>query len=188
MKPTDLLILSTCCLLSALLALAGAYAFLVPAAAPENRSVESPINPRLEDLRLRTFASSSPTDFISAADKVTPAVVFIRCFGQRTSAFETNVESTTTGSGVIIGEDGLIATNNHVIRGAERIRVLLEDKREFDAEVIGVDESTDLALLRVRPNGKLPRLNFGNSDSLRVGEWVLAVGNRSKASSRPTRP
>jgi Do/DeqQ family serine protease len=140
----------------------------------------------MEDLRLRTFASSSPTDFISAADKVTPAVVFIRCFGQRTSAFETNIASTTTGSGVIIGEDGLIATNNHVITGAERIRVLLEDKREFDAEVIGVDESTDLALLRIKPNGKLPHLSFGNSDSLQVGEWVLAVGNPFSLNSTVT--
>ncbi len=140
----------------------------------------------MEDLRLRTFASSAPTDFITAADQVTPAVVFIRCYGQRTSAFETNVESSTTGSGVIIGEDGLIATNNHVIRGAERIRVLLEDKREFDADVIGVDESTDLALLRVQPNGKLPRLNFGNSDSLQVGEWVLAVGNPFSLNSTVT--
>ena len=186
MKPTDLLILTSCCIFSALLALAGAYAFLVPASAPENTSSELIINPRIEDLRLRTFASSAPTNFISAARQVTPAVVFIRCFGQRTSTFETNVESTTTGSGVIISEDGLIATNNHVITGAERIRVLLEDKREFDAEVIGIDESTDLALLRVRPNGKLPRLTFGNSDSLQVGEWVLAVGNPFSLNSTVT--
>ncbi len=186
MKPTDLLILTSCCILSALLALVGAYTFLAPAAAPPNTPSELQVNPRLEDLRLRTFASSSPTDFIAAASQVTPAVVFIRCYGQRTSAFETNVESTTTGSGVIIGEDGLIATNNHVIKGAERIRVLLEDKREFDAEVIGVDESTDLALLRVRPNGQLPRLNFGNSDSLQVGEWVLAVGNPFSLNSTVT--
>ncbi|TXF87579.1 PDZ domain-containing protein [Neolewinella aurantiaca] len=186
MKPTDLLILISCCVLSALLALAGAYTFLAPAAAPENTASELLVNPRIEDLRLRTFASSAPTDFITAASKVTSAVVFIRCFGQRVSAFETNVEVTTTGSGVIIGGDGLIATNNHVISGAKRIRVLLEDKREFDAEVIGVDESTDLALLRVRPNGTLPSLSFGNSDSLQVGEWVLAVGNPFSLNSTVT--
>jgi len=164
MKPTDLLILTCCCILSALLALAGGYFFLAPASAPANATAELKVNPRMEDLRLRTFASSAPTDFITAADQVTPAVVFIRCYGQRTSAFETNVESSTTGSGVIIGEDGLI----------------------FDADVIGVDESTDLALLRVQPNGKLPRLNFGNSDSLQVGEWVLAVGNPFSLNSTVT--
>ena len=186
MKSTNLLILISCCVFSAFLAVAGAFAFLAPASAPENAASELVVNPRLEDLRLRTFASSAPTDFISAADQVTPAVVFIRCYGQRTSAFETNVESNTTGSGVIIGENGLIATNNHVIRGAERIRVLLEDKREFDAEVVGVDESTDLALLRVRPNDQLPYMTFGNSDSLRVGEWVLAVGNPFSLNSTVT--
>jgi len=183
MKPTDLLILLSCCLVSAVLAVAGTSAFLAPAAAPVSSSV---VNPRPEELRLRTFASSAPTNFISAAEKVTPAVVFIRCFGQRSSRMEPNVPVTTTGSGVIIDPGGLIATNNHVIEGAERIRVLLDDKREFDAEIIGVDESTDLALLRVRPNGHLPSLTFGNSDSLQVGEWVLAVGNPFSLNSTVT--
>jgi Do/DeqQ family serine protease len=190
MKSTDLLILISCCLLTAVLTVAGTYLFLVPApiaiGAPSNVPVTDIINPRLEDLRLRTFTSSSPTDFIAAAEGVTPAVVSIRCFGQRTSRLEPNARITTTGSGVIIDAKGLIATNNHVIEGAERIRVLLEDKREFDAEVIGVDESTDLALLRIRPNGKLPILTFGNSDSLRVGEWVLAVGNPFSLNSTVT--
>ncbi|WP_020571210.1 trypsin-like peptidase domain-containing protein [Neolewinella persica] len=186
MKPTDLLILITCCLLTAALTVAGTYLFLVPAVAPSNAAAEGMINPRLEDLRLRTFTSSSPTNFIAAAEGVTPAVVSIRCFGQRTSRVEPNAFVTTTGSGVIIDADGLIATNNHVIEGAERIRVLMEDKREFDAEVIGVDESTDLALLRIRPSGKLPTLTFGNSDSLRVGEWVLAVGNPFSLNSTVT--
>jgi len=188
MKPTDLLILLSCCLFSALLAVTGVYLFLAPATvtAPDYGVEAALVNPRLEELRLRTFASSSPTDFISAAEQVTPAVVFIRCFGQRTSRMEPNVESTSSGSGVIIDADGLIATNNHVIKGADRIRVLLEDKREFDAEVIGVDESTDLALLRIRPNARLPSLVFGNSDSLRVGEWVLAVGNPFSLNSTVT--
>lgn len=186
MKPTDLLILLTCCVVSAALAAVGTTYFLAPAAAPTPYPLDASINPRLEDLRLRTFTSSSPTDFIAAAESVTPAVVFVRCFGQRSSRMEPNAESSTTGSGVIIDKSGLIATNNHVIKGAIRIRVLLEDKREFDAEVIGVDESTDLALLRIRPNGELPSLAFGNSDSLRVGEWVLAVGNPFSLNSTVT--
>jgi len=186
MKPNDVLILISCCVLSAVLAVAGTGAFLAPASAPSDPAASSIINPRLEELRLRTFASSSPTNFITAAEEVTPAVVFIRCFGQRASRMEPNVESSTTGSGVIIDPKGLIATNNHVIKGSERIRVLLDDKREFDAEIIGVDESTDLALLRIKPNSRLPSLTFGNSDSLRVGEWVLAVGNPFSLNSTVT--
>lgn len=186
MKPNDLLILLCCCLCTAVFTVAGTYLFLAPAAAPPTVAPATMINPRLEDLRLRTFTSSSPTDFIAAAEVVTPAVVFIRCFGQRTSRLEPNARITTTGSGVIIDKEGFIATNNHVIEGAERIRVLLGDKREYDAEVIGVDESTDLALLRIRPTGPLPSLAFGNSDSLRVGEWVLAVGNPFSLNSTVT--
>lgn len=186
MKPTDLLILFTCCLITAVITVAGTRLFLAPASAPPPAVAAELINPKLEDLRLRTFASSSPTNFISAAESVTPAVVFIRCFGQRTSRLEPNAEITTTGSGVIVDGNGLIATNNHVIDGAQRIRVLLDDKREFDAEVIGVDEATDLALLRIRPNSVLPSLDFGNSDSLRVGEWVLAVGNPFSLNSTVT--
>lgn len=106
MKPNDLLILISCCVLSAVLAVAGAYAFLAPASAPADSDASSLINPRLEELRLRTFASSAPTNFITAAENVTPAVVFIRCFGQRTSRMEPNVESSTTGSGVIIDPRG----------------------------------------------------------------------------------
>ncbi len=186
MKPTDLLILFTCCLFTAVITVAGTRLFLAPAAAPPEMAATDLINPRIEDLRLRTFASSAPTDFITAAESVTRAVVFIRCFGQRTSRLEPNAEITTTGSGVIIDGSGLIATNNHVIEGAQRIRVLLDDKREFDAEIIGVDAATDLALLRIRPNGQLPSLVFGNSDSLRVGEWVLAVGNPFSLNSTVT--
>ena len=79
--------------------------YLVPAAAPSNAKGTEIINPRIEDLRLRTFTSSSPTDFIAAAEGVTPAVVSIRCFGHRTSRLEPNARITTTGSGVIIDAD-----------------------------------------------------------------------------------
>ena len=186
MKPTDILILLTCCLVSAGLAVGGTLLVLQPAAAAAPVVAERPPAPRLDDPRLRSFAGSTPTDFTTAAERVTPAVVALRCFGRRTSRVEPNVAASTTGSGVIVDPTGLIATNNHVIRGAERIRVLLGDKREYDAEVLGVDESTDLALLRIRPAGELAALRFGNSDSLRVGEWVLAVGNPFSLNSTVT--
>lgn len=82
----------------------------------------------------------------------------------------------STGSGVVISPDGYIATNHHVIADGEEINVLLEDGRELQAKLIGSDKSTDLALLKVEGKN-LPYLSFGNSDSLMVGEWVLAIGN-----------
>jgi Do/DeqQ family serine protease len=93
--------------------------------------------------------------------------------------------SGSTGSGVVISEDGYIATNHHVIEdGGENI-VLLEDGHEYTAKVIGSDPSTDLALLKVEASG-LSYLTFGNSDSLMVGEWVMAVGNPFKLYSTVT--
>lgn len=80
------------------------------------------------------------------------------------------------GSGVIISSDGYIATNNHVIQGAERLQVTLNDNRIFDATVVGSDEPTDLALLKIDATD-LPVIPMGNSDNLKIGEWVLAVGN-----------
>lgn len=89
------------------------------------------------------------------------------------------------GSGVIISADGYIVTNNHVIDGADDIKVILNDKREFKATLIGSDPSTDLALLKIDETG-LPVLKFGNSENLRLGEWVLAVGNPFNLTSTVT--
>ena len=82
------------------------------------------------------------------------------------------------GSGVIIDSDGTILTNNHVIAGADRIRVQLYDDREFDAEVLGADPASDLAVIRVKDaKGRFTSMPLGDSDRLRIGEWVLAVGS-----------
>lgn len=90
-----------------------------------------------------------------------------------------------TGSGVIISSDGYIVTNNHVVNGADELTVTLNDNREFSARIIGTDPNTDLALIKV--NGKnLPTLPIGDSDNLKVGEWVLAVGNPYNLSSTVT--
>jgi S1-C subfamily serine protease len=82
-----------------------------------------------------------------------------------------------SGSGVIIDEQGFILTNYHVIEGADRIEISLNDRRAFDADVVGTDPATDLAVLRISGAEALPALRFGSSDALEVGEWVLAVGN-----------
>ena len=122
----------------------------------------------------RQFLSSSPTNFISAASKATPAVVNIKA--SKSGDYFWESLSASTGSGVIISPNGYIVTNNHVIEEGKVFRVTLHDKREFNAKLVGADPSTDLALLKVN-SGELPFLPFGNSDSLMTGEWVLAVGN-----------
>lgn len=133
---------------------------------------EDPLN----EIQPRTFLSSAPTDFTSAARAVTPAVVNIQTMSEAGDFWHKGVVSTSTGSGVIISKDGYIVTNSHVVEGSSEIEVTLNDNRKFEAEVIGVDASTDLALLHI-DGKKLPFLPFGNSDSLQVGEWVIAIGN-----------
>ncbi len=125
----------------------------------------------------RNFSSASPTNFTTAAEKVTPAVVNIRASSD--ADFEWwggGSYGGSSGSGVIVSPEGYIVTNNHVIEDGNDVEVTLHDKRKFDAEIVGTDPLTDLALLKVDADD-LPYLLFGNSDSVRVGEWVLAVGN-----------
>ncbi|MCC6866627.1 MAG: Do family serine endopeptidase [Ignavibacteria bacterium] len=83
-----------------------------------------------------------------------------------------------SGSGVIISKDGYIVTNNHVVKGAGEhgIKVVLTDKREFEGKVVGLDENTDLAVIKIEADN-LPVMSLGNSDNIQVGEWVLAIGN-----------
>jgi Do/DeqQ family serine protease len=139
----------------------------------------------------------SSTDFTFAAEKTVNAVVNVKTqstvqyrnpiyeffYGDKYPSEEEPV--TGIGSGVIISADGYIVTNNHVIENSEKVSVTLNDKREFDAKVIGMDHSTDLALLKIDTEG-LPFITFGNSDALKVGEWVLAVGNPFNISSTVT--
>jgi serine protease Do len=81
-----------------------------------------------------------------------------------------------TGSGFVVSNNGYILTNNHVVSGADRVTVRLYDKREFQARVIGTDPATDVAVIKIEA-ANLPTVDFGNSDSTRIGEWVLAIGN-----------
>ena len=81
------------------------------------------------------------------------------------------------GSGFIIDKEGLIVTNNHVVEGADQIKVMLSDEKEYDGEIIGRDANTDLALIRIKSGNHLPVVKLGDSDALKVGQWVLAIGN-----------
>jgi serine protease Do len=96
---------------------------------------------------------------------------------RRKDAPEQSEKATSLGSGFIIDKSGLVVTNNHVIDGADQITVILKDKRRFEAVVVGKDEKTDLALLRVKSKKPLPFLEWGESRKARVGDWVLAIGN-----------
>lgn len=99
---------------------------------------------------------------------------FFRDFGrQRGESRSQN----SLGSGVILREDGFVVTNNHVVAGASEVRVVLSDRREFDAEVIFADEQSDIAILKLPDVGGLPVLELRQSDSLEVGDLVLAIGN-----------
>ncbi|MDL2307898.1 DegQ family serine endoprotease [Desulfovibrio sp. OttesenSCG-928-C06] len=91
-------------------------------------------------------------------------------------------KQSSLGSGFIISDDGYIVTNNHVVEGADSIKVNFEGNRDgleesYDAEVIGTDKQTDLALLKINTDKPLPYIKFGNSDAIEVGEWVVAIGN-----------
>lgn len=138
-------------------------------------------------------------DFVLAAEKSLNAVVHIRT----TTAQNNNLNYNPfeqflyghsnrqpyilegSGSGVILSEDGYIVTNNHVINGADEIDVMLNDKRSYKAEVIGTDPSTDIALVKIKEKD-LPFIAYGNSDAIKVGEWVLAVGNPFNLNSTVT--
>ncbi len=91
----------------------------------------------------------------------------------------------SSGSGVIVSEDGYIVTNNHVINGADKVEVTLNSNKRYIATIIGTDPATDLALLKIDEQG-LPFVAYGNSDQVRIGEWVLAVGNPFNLNSTVT--
>ncbi len=105
-------------------------------------------------------------------------------FGDRNFYEQPQIQQ-ATGSGVIITSDGYIVTNNHVIENSDKIRIKLHDNREYDAKLIGADPNTDIALIKVEGEN-FPAIRWGNSDDLKLGEWVLAVGNPFNLSSTVT--
>ena len=142
---------------------------------------------------------TAPFNFTEAAERTMPAVVHITAkqnkkeeSGKRQqSPFEfffgpmESMPKQGTGSGVIIEEEGYIVTNNHVVDFADEITVTLYDQRQFKATKVGTDPSTDLALIKIEGED-LPTLTYGNSDDVKVGEWVLAVGNPFNLTSTVT--
>lgn len=122
-------------------------------------------------------AKSYPADFRGAAQMSRPAVVNISTFYEEPLGFWGGKRSISSGSGVIISPDGYIVTNHHVIEGGESFEVSLNNTGNYKARLVGADPSTDIALLQLQTNRQFPFISFGNSDSVQIGEWVLAVGN-----------
>ena len=148
-------------------------------------------------------ARPAPESFAPLVKEVSPAVVFVATERQGSrgaprlpfpegSPFEEFFErfgvpnmpegqqprpQRGVGSGFIIDDEGFIVTNNHVVEDADEIEITLDDGRTYPAELVGSDPQTDLAVLKIEPRGDLPVLDFGDSDAVEVGDWVMAVGN-----------
>ena len=140
----------------------------------------------------------SPTNFTEAAEKTIHSVVHVKNTAVKTQADpwaelfygrgngSRKYEQVGTGSGVIISADGYIVTNNHVIDGATALEVTLNNQKKYKAALIGTDPDNDIALLKIETDEKLPYITFANSDAIRIGEWVLAVGNPYNLTSTVT--
>ncbi len=149
-------------------------------------------------------AKSAPDSFADLAERLLPMVVnistttviegrdvptmpelppgspfedFFKEFFDRNPSQQRERRATSLGSGFIISADGYVVTNNHVIQDADEITVILHDDTQLQADIIGYDPKTDLALLKVNFDGDLPAASFGNSDASRVGDWIVAIGN-----------
>jgi serine protease Do len=142
--------------------------------------------------------SAEAIDFTSAAENTVHTVVHVKnvtvsrmpsnpileyFYGYRGNQEQTQIG---TGSGVIISEDGYIVTNNHVIQNATALEITLNNNKSYKAKLIGTDSKMDIALLKVDADEKLPYIIFGDSDNIKVGEWVLAVGNPYNLNSTVT--
>ena len=138
-------------------------------------------------------------DFTYAAESAVDAVVFVKVTIRNEQNYDIDPflryffgfgngaprEQQGSGSGVIIRPDGYIVTNNHVVSGATKIEVTLNNNNTYEAKIIGTDPATDVALIKVEAEG-LPTVPFGDSDKLRLGEWVLAIGSPLGAQLRST--
>jgi serine protease Do len=138
-------------------------------------------------LAARTQAGAyGATEFTSAAAIVTPSVVNIKTLEVSDPGYwGGGTIKGSSGSGVVLTSDGYIVTNAHVIKGSTDIKVTLADKRQYKGKIVGTDSSTDIAVIKIDAIN-LPYVLFGNSDSVQVGEWVLAVGNPFNLSSTVT--
>ncbi len=172
---------------------AGLTAFGVVKACNPSNSVDRIISVNGENVyRTVNLSDTDYPDLTFAAESAVDAVVYVEVTVKSMQQYQLDPllryffgfgngemrerEQTGSGSGVIIRPDGYIVTNNHVVANATKVQVTLNNNKKFDAKIIGTDPATDVALLKIDATG-LPALKFGNSDNLRLGEWVLAIGS-----------
>lgn len=187
----------------------GGYKLLEPTPVAAPATMQTPLVRYTSEMRSMPAAPvAEGLNFIKAAEAATPAVVHItsevaasptvgrspfemdpffrQFFGDmQPRGNQGGRPQIGSGSGVVIASNGYIVTNNHVIDNADKIEVVLDDKRKFTAKLVGTDPNTDIALLKIDATG-LPAVRYGNSDQVRVGEWVLAVGNPFNLNSTVT--
>ncbi|KOS04662.1 serine protease [Flavobacterium akiainvivens] len=158
-------------------------------------SIAAPQSPLTRNV---SFTGNEAGDFTAAADQAVHTVVHVKNTTYRTTPNDPMLEffygyrggqqqaQVGTGSGVIITQDGYIVTNNHVIQNASELEVTLNNNKTYKAKLVGTDSKMDIALLKVDTDEKLPYATFGDSDAMKVGEWVLAVGNPYNLNSTVT--
>ena len=187
--------------LGAAFALGGFYAISNFQKKTTNVPVVVPESPKIQLSKTAVPALKNMPTFELAAKQTVNSVVHIKTIAtkqivhQQFDPFEDfffgrpkkspKQEISGSGSGVIISEDGYIATNNHVVEGAVKIEVTLNDKKTYNGRIVGTDPTTDLALIKI-DEVNLPAIYYGNSDNLNIGEWVLAVGNPFNLTSTVT--
>ncbi|ARV16775.1 trypsin-like peptidase domain-containing protein [Polaribacter sp. SA4-12] len=178
----------------------GGYKMLFNEEVIVERTISEPVetitanyNPALN--KAKSFANS--VDLTIAAENTVHAVVHVKNTAVRTQTNPADIffgnrsngrkyEQVGTGSGVIISQDGYIVTNNHVIDGATEIEITLNNRQKYKAKLIGTDKDNDIALLKIDSDVDLPYIPFANSDNIKIGEWVLAVGNPYNLTSTVT--
>ncbi|HLF52731.1 trypsin-like peptidase domain-containing protein [Flavobacterium sp.] len=175
----------------------GAYKLLFDSDGFFSNDNKSIVSLALENQGRTVGLSSEAVDFTDAAEKAVHTVVHVKNVSYRTVSNPIleyfygykggqQQEQIGTGSGVIISEDGYIVTNNHVVKDASEIEITLNNKKSYKAKLVGTDSKMDIALLKIDAEVKLPYTTFADSDNVKVGEWVLAVGNPYNLTSTVT--
>ena len=166
---------------------------IVKSTEPRSTYPEGTAQPAATEYRTVNLAQSDYPDFTYAAESAVDAVVYVRVTIKTTQQYQIDPlfrfffgdeygpqtrerEQQGSGSGVIIRPDGYIVTNNHVVQNASKVEVTLNNNKTYEARVIGTDPATDVALIKVDASN-LPTVPFGDSDKLRLGEWVIAIGS-----------
>lgn len=181
-----------------ILAIAGAYALGLTG---KTVVIEQPAKAPVQQVSntMPSAASAVPTNFVEAAERTVEAVVHVKTTAERVQNYYNpfndlffgrpstpqRYEVQGSGSGVIVSEDGYIVTNNHVIKDAKEITITTANNDEYEARLVGTDPTTDIALLKIDAEG-LQKVAVANSDQVRLGQWVLAVGNPFNLTSTVT--